>query len=168
MTSEHIHLILNHVPILGTYFGLALLALGLARRSDELSRVALGVFVVAAVFTIPVYLTGQPAEHAIAGAPGLSEAFIEPHEKAAKIALIASEILGILALGALLAFRRHAQLPRWVPRVSLALSLLAGAWLGYTGLLGGQVRHTEVRPGFSGFPGAKNAEKEDERKPDAD
>lgn len=155
MTPAHIHLILNHVPILGTYFGIALLVLGLARRSDEISRVALGVFVVAALFTIPVYLTGQPAEHAIEGAPGLSEAVISPHENAAKIALIISEILGALALGGLLAFRRRTLLPRWVARTSLALSLVAGAWLGYTGLLGGQVRHTEVRPDFAGFEAAR-------------
>lgn len=82
MTPAHIHLILNHVPILGTYFGIAPLVLALMRRSDELNRVALGVFVVAALFTIPVYLTGQPAEHAIEGAPGLSEAVIGPHEDA--------------------------------------------------------------------------------------
>lgn len=154
MTPAHIHLILNHVPILGTYFGIALLVLALMRRSDELNRVALGVFVVAALFTIPVYLTGQPAEHAIEGAPGLSEAVIGPHENAAKIALIASEALGILALGGLLFFRRREPLPHWLPQTSLALSLLVGVWLGYTGLLGGQVRHTEVRPDFKGFPAA--------------
>ncbi len=152
MSPAHLHLLLNHFPILGTYFGTALLAWGLLRHSDEVSRVALGVFVIAAVMTIPVYLTGQPAEHFIEGAPSVTEQFIAPHEHAAKIALWVSELLGVLALGGLWAFMRRSLLPKWLPSLVFVASLGVGGWMGYTGWLGGQVRHTEVRTDFKGFP----------------
>lgn len=56
MNWAHIHLMLNHIPVLGTGFGLALLAWGMMRRNDSLQRAALAAFVVVALAAIPVYL----------------------------------------------------------------------------------------------------------------
>lgn len=53
MNWAHVHLLLNHVPVLGTIFGLALLGYALMRRNDGLTRVALGVFVVVALLALP-------------------------------------------------------------------------------------------------------------------
>ena len=44
MSSIHLHLLLNHVPVIGTVLGVLLLAVAVARRSDELGRVALWLF----------------------------------------------------------------------------------------------------------------------------
>jgi hypothetical protein len=52
MTLTHLHLVLNHVPVLGTAFGLALLAFGIWRRSTELKKTALGVFVLTALMAL--------------------------------------------------------------------------------------------------------------------
>ena len=49
MNPAHLHLMLNHIPVLGTAFGLGLLAFALWRRSDELKKTALGVFVLVAL-----------------------------------------------------------------------------------------------------------------------
>lgn len=48
MNAMHLHLLLNHVPVLGTIFGLALLVPALLRRRDELKRVVLGCLIVTA------------------------------------------------------------------------------------------------------------------------
>jgi len=62
MNWAHIHLSLNHLPVVGIIFGVLLLLLALLRKSEELKRVSLGVFVLTALIALPVYFTGEPAE----------------------------------------------------------------------------------------------------------
>ena len=71
MSPTHLHLLLNHVPVLGTAFGLGLLVFGMGRKSQELKKTALGVFVIVALLAVPAYLTGEPAEDGVQGLPGI-------------------------------------------------------------------------------------------------
>src|SRR5262245_55365047 len=122
MNPAHWHLALNHIPVLGTAFGMGLVGWALIRRSEELKMVSFGVFVIVALLTIPVYLTGEPAEHFIEHIPGVSEEAIEEHEGAATFAFA-----GVLAVGALsiagLAFGwRRKSAPKWISVAALVLS----------------------------------------------
>ena len=65
MTWSHLHLMLNHVPVLGAVFGFLLLAYGVWRKNDTLQRAALWSFAVVALVAVPVYLTVEPAEEAV-------------------------------------------------------------------------------------------------------
>lgn len=38
MSAAHVHLLLNHIPILGSIFGLLVLCYGIWRKSDEIKR----------------------------------------------------------------------------------------------------------------------------------
>ena len=58
MNAPHLHLILNHVPTIGTAIALGLLLLSLLRRQEPLRRVSLEVFYVLALLTLPAYLSG--------------------------------------------------------------------------------------------------------------
>ena len=58
MNAPHLHLILNHVPTIGSAIALGLLLLGLLRRQEALTRVSLEVFFVIALITLPAYLSG--------------------------------------------------------------------------------------------------------------
>jgi uncharacterized membrane protein len=144
MSFTHLHLLLNHFPVIGTILGIALLAVALKRRSSELGKVSLGLFAALGAISVIVYLTGEPAEEAIEKLPGFSEAITERHEEFALIATIVLSSFGALALSALVVFRKKS-LPRWVTLGAFVTSLVAGTLMGYTGMLGGQVRHTEVR-----------------------
>lgn len=146
MSAVHIHLLLNHLPVIGGLFATALLALALVRRKDELMKAALGFFVVLGVISVVVFLTGEPAEELVEGLPGVSEAIMERHEELALLATVAMAGLGALSLAALMAFRRRL-LPRWVGAASFVLALGVGGVMGYTANLGGQIRHTEIRAG---------------------
>jgi uncharacterized membrane protein len=147
MSGAHVHLLLNHIPVLGTAFGLLLLLFGLARKSEEIKKVSLGIFVIAAVMALPVYFTGESAEGVVEHLPGVSEPIIEPHEKAGLAALIGIGILGLLALGGLFHFRRLDRLPGWFVTTALVLSVVVGGLMARTANLGGQIRHTEIRSG---------------------
>ena len=144
MNPAHLHLILNHIPVLGTAFGMALIAWALVRKSDELKRVSLGVFVIIALLAIPAYLTGEPAEEIVEHLPGVNEASIEEHEDAAKFAFAGVLLLGAAALGGLIVFRRGKPTPAWAAVVALALSIVVFAMMVRTANLGGLIRHPEI------------------------
>ena len=144
MNGVHIHLLLNHIPVIGMLIGLAVFALGVWRRNDSWTRLALGLFVVVAVASLATMLTGEGAEEAVERLPGISDAVIEPHEEAAELAARASYLLGAVSLAGLIWVRGRA-LPRSLTVAILPLVVLVTGLMAYTANLGGQIRHTEIR-----------------------
>ena len=147
MNMAHLHLMLNHIPVLGTFIGLALLSFACWKHSEESKRVALGLLVITALLAVPAFLTGEPAEGMIKGLPGVSQTIIEQHEEAAQGAFIALCILGGVALAGLVWYRRSQLMPAWFGSVVLAGSLVVGSWMAWTANLGGQIHHPEIRSG---------------------
>ena len=145
MNPVHLHLMLNHVPVLGTAFSLALLGWALLRKSEELKKVSLGFFVIIALLAIPAYLTGEPAEELVENLPGVSKASIEQHEEAAQVAFAGVLIVGVAALGGLVFFRRGKLVSDWLSVIVLVLSLIVFALMARTANLGGLIRHPEIR-----------------------
>lgn len=142
----HVHLLLNHIPIILSALGLLFIVIGAVRHWDDMSRLAMAFFIGGALCAIPTYFTGDPAAHAVRRLPGVTREYIGQHEDAA---LIASVILGgvaIFSIWALWRYRRPAVLPRWVVWVTLVGGVFASSAMARTGLLGGEIRHTEVRP----------------------
>jgi len=146
MNIIHLHLLLNHVPVIGAVLGLALLGVAYLRRSDELGKFALGAFAALGAVSVVVFLTGEPAEEIVEKLPGFSKALTERHEEAALVATIVMGVVGFLSLIWLVVFRSRA-LARWVVPTALVLALGATATMGYAANLGGQIRHTEIRAG---------------------
>ena len=61
MTAAHLHLALNHIPVLGTLLGTVLLAYGLWQRQEPVRDVSLGLLVGVGAVAVAVYWTGEPA-----------------------------------------------------------------------------------------------------------
>jgi uncharacterized membrane protein len=144
--SAHYHLVLNHLPILGTVFGLLLLLTARVRRNQELLHLCLAIFAIVAVLTIPTYLTGEAAEGVVDGLPGVSERIVEKHQDAALASSIAVWLLGVLSAYGLWRSRRVPAVAPWLVNICLLLGLLGSGLMLWTGALGGQIRHTEIRP----------------------
>jgi uncharacterized membrane protein len=145
-SGAHFHLLVNHVPILGAFFALGLMAASYFFAGDVLRRTAFVVLVGTALAAVASDLSGDPAEKAVTGLPGVTRARIHAHEDLAGQALVVSGLVGVLALGALVRWRR-APVPQGAALAMLVASAIVSGLMAYTGLLGGQVRHTEVRPG---------------------
>ncbi len=144
MNPAHVHLLLNHIPVIGIWFGIVIYLVALTRK-PEWRALGLGVFVLMAVLTLPAYLSGEPAEELIRGLSGVSEATIEEHEAAALPALIAMLALGAVALAGLVRFRHAESWSRGYGWLVLALALIAGGLIGRTANLGAHIRHPEIR-----------------------
>jgi hypothetical protein len=146
MNFAHIHLILNHMPVIGIPGALLFLAIGLYQKNIGTQRTALFVLVGLAVLVLPVYFTGEPAEEVIEHLPGFAESFIEPHEDAAIFSLVLTLVTGVFAIVTLW-FQKDPKKGSLLTKGTFAFGCLAVASLFYTANLGGQVRHTELRPG---------------------
>jgi uncharacterized membrane protein len=144
MNAAYAHLTLNHVPVLGVVFGLALLAAAVLRRNETLRRAAWVTLVVVALFALPVYFTGDGAEKIVEDEPGVVHRTIKDHEEIALFALIGMEALGLLALAGLVLSRRGAAPPPWMGMGSLVLALVVAGLMAATAERGGRIRHTEA------------------------
>lgn len=145
MSAAHLHLALNHIPVLGTLFGAVLLALGLWRTNDTIQQVGFGVLVLAGAGAIAVYLTGEPAEEVVEGVAGVSHDAIEAHEEWGWYALLAGLGTGVFALGALLLQAAGRRLAAGLRVFVLVLALLTSGVMAYAANLGGKVHHPELR-----------------------
>lgn len=159
MNWAHWHLLLNHLPVIGTPFAIGLEAFAVWRKSDEMEKASAGCFVAVALLTIPAYLTGCPAKRLVRGLPGVSQSFVHQHENAALIAALAVWGLGSISLLALFLSRRSRPMPRWFAPASLMAGIVAAGLMAWTANLGGQIRHTEIRSGASAAASAPAAQR---------
>lgn len=143
MNWAHLHLLLNHIPVLGTLFGLALLVWGAFRHNDSIQRAALGAFVIVALVAIPVFLTGEPSEEAVEHLAGTAAGAIETHQDAAVLSLIAVEALGLIGLVGLVIRRTH--FTRLLTQTALVFAIITAGLMARTANLGGKIRHAELR-----------------------
>jgi hypothetical protein len=156
MNAAHWHLALNHIPVVGTPFAVLLLGFALWKKRGELLGVCLGAMVLLAVLTAPAYFTGERAENYLMEETKVEvdESLVHPHEEAAEIAFIGIGVIGVIALGGLIAGRKATHPPRAVAGVVLILAIVECALLARAANLGGAIRHTEIRPA-AGQPAPK-------------
>ena len=144
MDAAHIHLMLNHVPVLGAVFGAILLGVGLLRSDESWQRIALWTLIVTGVAGVVVYLTGEPAEELVEGAAGFSHDAVERHEEIAAWAMYTGGAVGAAALGAVAWFRSKG-LPRGLMTGIFVLNLGLVGVMAWTANSGGKVSHPELR-----------------------
>jgi hypothetical protein len=150
MNNAHWHLTLNHIPVVGSFFVLGLLAWALWRRSEELKRVSLGVTVLVALLSIPAYMTGEPAFEAamevMEATPEDEDPIVKAHENAAGLAFGGAALAGAVALAGLLYSRAGRKpVPSWVTITVLVLLAGTAGLMGRAANLGGTIRHPEIR-----------------------
>jgi hypothetical protein len=159
MNAAHFHLMLNHVPVLGAIAVLALTAYALFKKNVEVTKLALMVAVLIGALSVPVFLSGEPAEEVVEHLAGVSENLIEAHEDFSLYALIMTEIVAVVGLYGLVVSKRAGQLPMMFVKVMVVLATLNAALMLYTANLGGQIRHTEIRK--NGAPAQSEGSEED-------
>lgn len=144
MNPAHLHLLLNHIPVLGVLLGVVLFVYSLLKRNDTVMKTAFFILLISALLALPVYFTGEPAEEVVDNMPGVTEAVIEQHENTALISFIGVEILGVLSIAGLLIKNNTGKL-KYLNYGMLVIMLLVGAAMAQTANTGGQIRHTEIR-----------------------
>ncbi|HLP22311.1 MAG TPA: hypothetical protein VK174_18480 [Chitinophagales bacterium] len=144
MNTAHWHLILNHVPILGTLACIIIIAFGLLRKNRDTQLLGLAGVVVMALISLIVMETGEGAEELVEKLPGIADAAMDAHEDAAKIANIILIVAGVFSVISLALHFFKSGLYVAAVWLTLIISAVAFGFMGYTGYLGGKIRHTET------------------------
>ena len=118
--------------------------IGMLRKSDELTRLSLVLFVALSVVSIPIKFTGDFAYEEAADMDWMEDARATAHEQSADQATTGVFLLGITAAVGLYVGRKTA-IPKWVVPVTLTLGVLTFGLMARSAFLGGQLRHTEIR-----------------------
>jgi hypothetical protein len=148
MTPIHLHLLVTHLPIAGTFLGIPLLLLALLRRSDAGAAIAAAIVLgSSAVGAVIAEESGEGAEHTAEQLPDVTEALIEAHEERAEVAVPVAVLAGLLAVGAAGArVWRPGTVATVATGAALAVTLASAGTMALVGQSGGRIRHTEVRP----------------------
>ncbi len=149
MDATHLHLALTHFPIIGTIIGVSVLAYGQYANNEPIKKVALVIFILMALMTIPVFLTGEEAEETVEHLSGISENLIEEHEELAEKAIWLMGLLGAFSLISFYAIIKKMSFAKTTTIVTLVLSLATAGLFAVVGNLGGQIRHSEIRTNTS-------------------
>jgi uncharacterized membrane protein len=142
--SAHLHLILNHFPIIGT--GMVILVLGYAvyANDDRIKKLGMFLFVFIGLITLPVFFTGGKAAGIVKGNEGIVEENIEPHEEYARTSMISMEFVAAISLVGLILYRKQKPVPVYFGVILLILILIINLMMVYTGHLGGKISHSGV------------------------
>lgn len=146
MNEAHLHVAINHFPVVGAVIGMVIIIAGLLKKNDAVVEAALWLFVGLALLAIPVLLTGQAAKEMLEHFPGIEEDVIEKHEGLAKITVWILVITGFLSLCQLYLTRIKKQPGRFTALVAF-LAVVASGSAAITANAGGKVRHSEFENG---------------------
>ena len=147
MSATHLHLLINHLPVMGGAIAIVLLAWALVARSRDLTRAGLVLVFVCGVGGLLARQSGHEAEEQTEKLPWTDRQLVHEHEEAADLAFILLSVAGVAAAVALVRMRGE-RAARLETGIVLGLSVLAFAATAKAALEGGKIRHEEVRPGF--------------------
>ncbi|MCW4452148.1 hypothetical protein OK344_07990 [Kaistella sp. BT6-1-3] len=162
MNNAHLHLVVNHLPIIFPVVGVIILLIGIITKSDVSKRNAYIVFVLGAAASVAAIATGEGAEHAIENIQGVSEKLMHDHEEAAEIFAGMSFFLGVISLLGLLTSYRNFSVDKLMP---VTIVIVAGVSLYFAqeaGRTGGEIRHTEIRSGAAIQDAGENSGESDD------
>lgn len=148
VSPAHWHLLVNHFPIILIMTGALFLIIGLVFKKDHIKSTALLIVILAAISGMVANATGEGAEDNVEGIPGVSENAIEVHETAASTGLTFILVTGGIALISALVMMKNKKTGHMFVIVTLIASLASSGYMGYVGLTGGEIRHSEIRGDF--------------------
>ena len=152
MNAAHLHLAINHAPVITFAVSLVFLLLALVRRNATLSQVALSLTVASALLCLAAYLTGSGAVAVLRDFDHNHPA-MSAHARFGKLTMFAAIATGLLALIGLFATDKGVPRKWLVGLITLAV-MAVNLMLTATATLGGDITHSEIATDqFSGMIG---------------
>ncbi len=145
MNAAHIHLMINHFPIILPFIAIITRIIAHVIKSDSMRRYALGILIVGAITSFIAMQSGERAEEIVEELPGISETYIHNHEESAEIFSVITYIAGGIACIALWADIRRKSYAQVIIEIAIVLSVVSLFYAQKTGTSGGEIRHEEIR-----------------------
>jgi uncharacterized membrane protein len=145
MNAAHIHLMINHFPIILPFIAIITRIIAHVIKSDSMRRYALGILIVGAITSFIAMQSGERAEEIVEDLPGISETYIHNHEESAEIFSVITYIAGGIACIALWADIKRKSYAQVIVEIAIVLSAVSLFYAQKTGTSGGEIRHEEIR-----------------------
>lgn len=149
MNDAHLHLVVNHLPIVALLIGFLVLLSGFFFKKPEIKLTALGIFVFSALSAIVAFYTGEGAEEVVENLPNISETLIHNHEEAAELFYVFVLILGTLSLITLVLQIKKSKIASFGYIIVLMMTMISMFFAKNTGTTGGEISHPEIRSTYS-------------------
>ncbi|WP_264564059.1 hypothetical protein [Flavobacterium sp. N3904] len=166
MNDAHLHLIVNHFPIIGTILGLGILIVGMILKNISVKNTAYILFLVSAIFAAFSMGTGEGAEEMVEDMPNIGKQIIHEHEELAEKLALVLYLLGAISLvGLFLNYKKNAK-TKYASYAALIVAIIGVFIAKEVGTSGGEIRHTEIRANASALNSGgaeKNATTEESR-----
>lgn len=141
MDQTHLHLITNHLAIIGTLFAGIVLLIGLISNTVQTRIASFILMLISSIGGYITFKTGHEAEETVEHMKGISEYVIEQHEELAEKALWFIILLFIASIVGLYAGKKNLQVEKKISWIILIISFISFAIFAWTGYLGGQIMH---------------------------
>ena len=143
INPAHLHLLVNHFSIIGWLFTTFVLAYAIVKKDSGILRLSYILFIMCAAASIVAINTGEGAEHYLKSLNKVEGYYLERHIRMADIANIGMIIIGAVSI--LNLFIRKISNLIFMQIVILIISLMVAGLMTYTGKLGGEIMHREIR-----------------------
>lgn len=162
MDWPHLHVLFNHVPIIGVPIAFVLMVWGLNRGSRDLARAAAAGAVIFGVAGFGAAQAGERAADRLEGAKvtWLNKDAVEEHEERAETAEWVGLAAAALAVVLLWMSRGGRSVPVPVGWGVAGLLAIASVLFAWTALAGGAIRHDEFLRGGVAPPAVERATSE--------
>jgi uncharacterized membrane protein len=145
MNDAHLHMVVNHFPIIGTIFGFGILVVGSILKNKTIRNVSYCLFVVAALFAAVSMATGDGAEEMVEDMPNIGRQIIHEHEEMAEKLALVLYLLGVVSIAGLFLNIKNNAKEKMISFIGLTIAAVAIFLAQQTGTTGGEIRHTEIR-----------------------
>ena len=143
MNDAHLHLLINHFPIVGTIFGFGILLVGIIIKNKPIQNTACIIFIICMILGKVSMFTGEKAEDIVENL-GISHNIIHEHEEQAETYMKMAYALGVISIISLLANVRNHPKSKLFSFLTLTLAIVTVILSKYVGTSGGEIRHTEI------------------------
>jgi uncharacterized membrane protein len=163
MNEAHLHMVVNHFPIIGTILAIGILIAGLLSKNRSIINTSYVLFVIGAIFGILSMNTGEGAEELVEDMSGIGWKIIHEHEELAEKMALLLDVLGVLSLvGFYFQYKKNAK-EKLVSYIILLIGIASLFVIQKVGTSGGEIRHTEIRKDFSNSNIEKEASDHEEK-----
>jgi len=147
MNPFHLHLLVNHLPIVGIFLATLVLISGLILKNHTIKQVALCLIIIAGIGAFVAHVTGEGAEESSELRSDFSHDLIEKHEHASEPFFQIMIALTLLSAVALYFSAKKKSWSNYLIILITVISIAAAYFAQQAGTSGGAIRHPEISDG---------------------
>ena len=145
MNGPSLHLMLAHLPVVGSLIAFVLLVAGRRAEGGAPRQVGLVLALVSALSAVPTFLTGPTAVDIVRGLDPKADPYLLNHARAGLFCLLSLLLFGTAAFASMRLTERKPALSANLGKLAVVLGVVAVMVGGYVAQTGYVIRHSEVR-----------------------